>query len=254
MSGYLVFDIETVPDSTLWKPSPPKTSRSKKAEDQFPPLYAHRPIAIGYALFDEGLQLQNFGCAQSDDEPGLINNFSEWVATLPAVLVTFNGRGFDVPVLGLRALRHGLVQRYNTQAHRKRYAEEHHLDLFEALTEYGALGRSGFSLDMCSQVIGLPGKGEDKGTAVLGLYNKGEHAKINAYCRQDVARTTFLLFRYLLMRARITIDQYRVAASAFFDAVIAQQLMGLTFGVDKARLLLLLQVQEAPVEVPVATA
>lgn len=238
MSGYLVFDIETVPDSTLWKPTQPKTSRSKKAEDQFAPLYAHRPIAIGYALFDEELRLQSFGCAQSDDEPGLINNFSEWVATLPAVLVTFNGRGFDVPVLGLRALRHGLVQRYNTQAHRKRYAEEHHLDLFEALTEYGALGRSGFSLDMFSQVIGLPGKGDDTGAAVLGLYTKGEHAKINKYCRADVARTAFLLLRYLLMRARISREQYQTAATSLLEKCKEEQLTMLLFALDEKRLLL----------------
>jgi predicted PolB exonuclease-like 3'-5' exonuclease len=244
--GYLVFDIETVPDNTLWKPTAPKTARSKKPADQVPPLYAHRPIAIGFALFTEDLVLQNVGCVQSDDEPGLITNFSEWVATLPATLVTFNGRGFDIPVLGLRALRHGLVQRYVTAAHRKRYSEEHHLDLFEALTEYGALGRSGFSLDTFSQVIGLPGKGEDNGAAVAGLYAKGEHAKINLYCRADVFRTSFLLFRYRLMRGQITVEQYRVAATALFDKCIEEKMMGLTFAVDKQRLLLETAVVSSP--------
>jgi hypothetical protein len=258
--GYLVFDIETVPDPALWKPTPPKTSRSKKMEDQFAPLHAHRPICIGFAVLNDNLAVESFGCGQSDDEAGLIKNFSDWLASVPHTLVTFNGRRFDVPVLALRALRHGLPQQFNTVAHRKRYDEENHLDLFAALTDYGSLDRGGFSLDSLSQVIGLPGKGEDNGAAVAGLYAKGEHAKINGYCRQDVARTAFLLFRYLLMRGRIDVDQYRTAASALFEKCVEEKLMGLTFGCDKQRLLLQTQAEQPPTEAvtpaagPVATA
>ena len=234
--NYLVFDIETVPDLKLWQPAPPKPRARKK--DEFPPLYAHRPIAIGFALFDEALSLHHLGCVGHDDEPKLIADFTSWIATLPdAVLVSFNGRGFDVPVLGLRALRLGIDQRFNTPAHRKRYSEEHHLDLFDALTEFGAIGRTGFSLSALSQVIGMAGM-EDTGAQIEAMYQRKEIAKIHGKCTQDIVRTSFLLFRYLLMRGRITLDEYRTAARSLWGVCLERQLAGVSFAADQKTLLL----------------
>jgi predicted PolB exonuclease-like 3'-5' exonuclease len=229
-------DIETVPDTALWKPEPPKPRARKK--DDFPPLYAHRPIVIGFGYIDDALNTMHIGIMAGDDEVKLISEFTGWLSTQDATLVTFNGRGFDVPVLGLRALRHGIPQHFNTQAHRKRYTEESHLDLFDALTEYGALGRGDFSLDILSQVIGLGGKNGIDGSMVAGLYAKGEVAKIQGYCACDVGRTSFLLFRYLLMRGRITIEQYRAAAAGLFAKCVEMKLEGVTFAADQKRLLL----------------
>lgn len=233
---YIVFDIETVPDESLWKPSPPKPRARKK--DDFAPLYAHRPIVIGFGVFDDNLHCGHLGVMASDDEVALITEFTGWLAHQDATLVTFNGRGFDVPVLGLRALRHGIPQHFNTVQHRKRYTEDKHLDLMDVLTEFGGLGRSGFSLSTLSSVIGLPGKNDMDGSMVAGMYAKGEIEKIKGYCVQDCVRTGFLLARYLLMRGRITIDMYRAAAAGLLQKCHEMQLTGVLFGADTKRLLL----------------
>lgn len=236
---FLIFDIETVPDESLWKSDPLTKAGKKRVKEEFAPLYAHRPIVIGYALVDDELNMQHLGFTASDDEAKLIGDFTRWMSTMQATLVTFNGRGFDVPVLALRALRHGIDQRYYTAAHRRRYDEENHLDLMSALTEGGTLGRAGFSLGMMSTIIGLPGKGADEdGSKVHGMYQKGEHAKIQLYAQSDVVRTAFLLYRYLLMRGRIEIDVYRRAALALLELCKERKLTNVLFGCDAKRLLL----------------
>jgi 3'-5' exonuclease len=234
---FLVFDIETVPDTSIWTPAPPKP-RARVKKDEFAPLYAHRVIVIGYALFDDNLMLGGVGAVANDNEPQLITQFSEWFAQQQATLVTFNGRGFDVPVLNLRALRHGIDQRYYGPQHRRRYDEENHLDLFAALTEYSALGRAGFSLGTLSTVIGLGGKSDFDGSMVAAAHAKGEIEKIRFYCMQDCARAGFLLQRYLLMRGRLTLDQYRAAANTLFDYCLTNKFAGVLFGADRARVCL----------------
>lgn len=236
---FIIFDIETVPDETLWKSDPLTKAGKKRVKEEFAPLYAHRPIVIGFAVVDDALNMQHLGHVGGDDEPKLISDFSDWVAAQTATLVSFNGRGFDVPVLALRALRHGLGQRFYTAAHRRRYDEENHLDLMAALTEYGTLGRAGFSLGMMSTIIGLPGKGADEdGSKVHGMYLKGEHEKIQLYAQSDVVRTAFLLYRYLLLRGRIDIEIYRRAALALLELCKERKLTNVLFGCDAKRLLL----------------
>lgn len=237
--SYLIFDIETVPDESLWTSNPVTKAGKKRVKEEFAPLYAHRPIVIGYAIVDDGLNMVHLGFTAGDDEPKLIGDFTEWLAQQTATLVTFNGRGFDVPVLALRALRHGLGQRFYTPAHRRRYDEENHLDLMNALTEGGTLGRAGFSLSMMSTLIGLPGKGADEdGSKVHSMYQKGEHEKIQLYAQSDVVRTAFLLYRYLLMRGRITLPDYRRAALALLELCKERKLSNVLFGCDAKRLLL----------------
>lgn len=243
---YIIFDIETVPDESLWKSDPLTKAGKKRVKEEFAPLYAHRPIVIGLLMLDDDLKLVHLGVMAGDDEAKLIGDFTGWLATQPGTIVTFNGRGFDVPVLGLRALRHGLPQHYNTVAHRHRYDEDNHLDLMAVLTDHGSLGRAGFSLDTLCRVIGLGGKGDMDGSQVAAVYKqKGGIEKISAYCAQDCLRSAFLLARYLLMRGRITIEHYRVAARGLYDYCVANKYNGLLFGADPARILL-----ETPVAAP----
>ena len=237
--SYVIFDIETIPDATLWSPAPPKP-RARKAST-FPPLYAHIPVAIGVlALNEDTYAIETFAVAGTttfgDNEAGLIAAWSGWMNSLRPVLVSFNGRGFDMPVLSLRALRHGVSIGWHNKEYRSRY-DEQHIDLFDQATAFGIVGRDGFSLSNLSALIGMPIKSED-GSMVAGLHAQGNHAKIEAYCMQDVMRTGFLFLRYQLMRGRMSLEQYRTMAQAMVAMCHERQLAGVLFGGDEKRLLL----------------
>ena len=128
------------------------------------------------------------------------------------MLVTYNGRRFDLNVLALRALCHGvpLGWYYRDPALRERANEERHLDLCDALADHGAARSS--SLDALAKLIGLPGKLGVDGSQVDGLYARGELAAIASYCLADVAQTALLFLRYRVLQGRLTLEAYRAAA------------------------------------------
>src|SRR5205814_3368936 len=108
---------------------------------------------------------------QGDDagERELLQDLSRWVGKARPVLVTYNGRAFDLPVIALRALCHGvpLSWYYREKGVRYRYSEEGHMDLCDWLADHGAT-RSG-SLDAIAKLIGLPGQVGVDGPQVEGL-------------------------------------------------------------------------------------
>ena len=110
------------------------------------------------------------------------------------MLVSWNGSGFDLPVLNYRALRHGINAhhywevgesdrdfRYNNYLSRYHWR---HIDLMDVLSGYGASGRA--SLDLAAQLVGLPGKLGIGGAQVWPAYRRGELAAIREYCEADV--------------------------------------------------------------------
>src|SRR5690242_6909255 len=107
--GYLVLDIETVPDASLY--TPPEVTAGQ--ERPFPPLYAHRPIVLGVLWLDERFGFKRLGVIGEDrDERGMLADFAHFAEQHRPHLVTFNGRGFDLPVIALRCLRHGVPLRF----------------------------------------------------------------------------------------------------------------------------------------------
>jgi predicted PolB exonuclease-like 3'-5' exonuclease len=240
--SFLVFDIETIPDRELWKSEEAPKKRGKAAEPAFPPHYVHIPIAIGYALLSDELEMQQMGVAGTlafgHDEAKLLSAFHTFADQSAAVLVTYNGRGFDLPVLTLRSFRHGIGQAWYSPAHRKRYSEELHIDLMEQLTEYGAIQFKGFSLDKVAKLIGLPGKMGFDGSLVEAAFAAGKAKEIEAYAVSDVAQTTLVFMRYMLMRGRISLKQYRHVAEVFLNTCGGRGMAELVEKTDRARLLL----------------
>jgi predicted PolB exonuclease-like 3'-5' exonuclease len=274
---YLIFDIETIPDTTVWTPPKveaepeatadtpmaapasaqagaavvpitkpkrqrkPRATKAKAPEDVFAPLYAHRPIAIGFVLLSDALAIQHMGCVGTsqyqNDERRMLTDWNTFVGQNMPTLVTWAGRRFDLPVLSLRAFNLGVDQRWYNKEYRHRYGESH-LDLLDSLSDYGAHGFTSFTLDTFCTILGLPAKGEVKGANVLTMFNAEQIPKIEALCLMDAVRTTFVLLRYLVMRGRIDLDAYRAAAGALLGQCTAMQLHGITFGCDTKRLLL----------------
>jgi 3'-5' exonuclease len=229
--GYLVLDIETVPDPELYSP-PDQASGDAKP---FPPLYAHRPIVL-----DELFAFKRIGViGEHDDEPGMLADFSSFVEQYRPHLVTFNGRSFDLPVIMLRCLRHGVPLHFffNDKDYRYRYTDAGHIDLYDFLSEHGA-ARVG-SLDAVAHVIGLPGKVGVDGSQVEGLYNAGQIQLVKNYCLMDVAQTAFVLLRYRLLQGALDRDSYRRVAQGLYDALAADgRVQAVLDKVDKTRLLL----------------
>src|SRR5262249_35638779 len=146
---------------------------------------------------------------ESKDERQMLADFSQFADDYRPHLVTFNGRGFDLPVIALRCLRHGVPLRFFFQDrdYRYRFSDAGHIDLYDFISEHGA-ARVG-SLDALARVIGLPGKLGVDGRQVEGLYHAGQLDTIKRYCLCDVAQTAFLFLRYRLMQGALEIAEYQ---------------------------------------------
>jgi predicted PolB exonuclease-like 3'-5' exonuclease len=234
--GYLVLDIETVPDPDLYEK--PQTDAGTPAP--FPPLYAHKPIVIGVLWLDEIYSFKRIGViGENKDEAGMLLDFAKFADDYRPHLVTYNGRSFDLPVLALRCLRHGVPMRffYQDRDYRYRFSDSGHIDLYDFLSEHGA-AKVG-SLDAIARVMGLPGKVGVDGSQVEGLYNAGQLQLIKHYCLSDVAQTAFLFLRYRLLQGALDVSGYQRAAWLLFEALTADgRVKEVLDRIDRARLLL----------------
>lgn len=208
----VVIDVETVPAD--WWQAP------EDKPDSFPPLPAHLPVVLGcWSVFiptGPGSLVVNDHTASG--EPG----DRDWeraalVAARDAIkdsnnLVTYNGRGFDMPLLQLRAMACG-VRWDMWEARRHRFPNYktalYHIDLLDQLTDYGAGSR--FSLDNLSQMCGasttapLEGKGDMHGSKVMAtLQEPGGLERIATYCRRDLATTLQIYLRWLFITGAST--------------------------------------------------
>jgi len=130
-------------------------------------------------------------------------------------LVSFNGRGYDLPVLELAAYRYGYpvpawfnVEARSFEQARNRYNIETHLDLFDLLSNFGAARLSG-GLNLLANLIGKPGKAGVDGSQVQDMFDRGESAAINDYCRCDVLDTYFVFLRTRVLLGKLTLDAER---------------------------------------------
>lgn len=270
---YLIFDIESVPDTDRWQ----RPDLANGGEPAFPPTWAHRIIVIGCLWLGHDYQLKRFGVIGERDAvpeapfdgppappaapaspdtssgaaPGspdpasrdhrerhLLGEFSRFVGRSRPVLVTYNGRSFDLPVIVMRSLCHAvaLPWYYRDRDVRYRYSAEGHLDLCDWLAEHGA-ARAG-KLDAIARLIGLPGKLGIDGSQVEGLYRAGQLAAIQSYCLADVAQTALLFLRFRLLQGQIAPDSYRERVSALLDALAADGRVAELFDrLDRDRLL-----------------
>jgi predicted PolB exonuclease-like 3'-5' exonuclease len=225
---YLILDIETIPDTERW--NRPDTSG---VESVFPPTWAHRIVVVGCLWLDHDYRLKRFGVI-GDKEPGaagavshdqrerqLLEDFSRFVGRARPVLVTYNGRSFDLPVIVMRSLCHAipLPWYYRDRDIRYRYSAEGHLDLCDWLADHGA-SRAG-KLDAIARLIGLPGKIGVDGSQVDGLYQAGQLESIQKYCLADVAQTGLLFLRFRLLQGQLPPDRYRERTGALLDALAA---------------------------------
>ena len=125
-----------------------------------------------------------------------------------ASLVTFNGRGFDIPILELMAYRYGLTAKRHFKdkfAGRYRFGTKH-IDLQDWLSNYNAIKMAG-GLNLLAKILGKPGKMSTKGDEVYDMFLEGKIKEINDYCVHDVLDTYFVFLRTRVMLGELTVER-----------------------------------------------
>ncbi|HEX6007149.1 MAG TPA: 3'-5' exonuclease [Burkholderiales bacterium] len=245
MIPLLVFDIETVPDvAGLRKLHGLDDSvsdasvadmafqlRRQSTGSDFLPLHLQRVIAISCALRErDSFRIWSLGGPQQS-EAELIQRFFDGLEKYTPQLVSWNGCGFDLPVLHYRGLIHGVkaprywdmgdgdhrdsrdfkwnnyISRYHTR----------HLDLMDLLALYQP--RANAPLDSIAQLLGLPGKLGMEGAEVWDAFRAGRLEEIRCYCETDVANTYLVFLRFQLMRGALD-DQHYAAECALVRSVL----------------------------------
>jgi predicted PolB exonuclease-like 3'-5' exonuclease len=225
----LVFDIETIPDIAglrLLRGSDPLATdaqvyaqemleRADAGKGDLLPLHLQRVLVISCVFRNaEGLRVHSFvdrggGASQ---EGRVIQSFFTSVEKHVPQLVSWNGGGFDLPVLHYRGLKHGVVankywdmgeddREFKWNSYISRY-HWRHLDLMDLLALYQP--RASAPLDALARLCGLPGKLGMDGAAVYPAYLEGKIEDIRRYCETDVMNTYLLYCRFQKMRGGLT--------------------------------------------------
>ena len=211
MSAHLVLDIETIPDPEL-----PRLDDSDKVPA--PPF--NQIVTLGCLLMEDYVPRKIGVVGEKKTEREILTDFASWLDRSRPCVVTWTGRGFDMPVITSRALKHGVSMPwwFSDRNTRYRYSPEGHLDLMDFLSDFGA-AKSG-RLDVYAKLVGLPGKVGVDGSQVAPMVHAGRIDEVNAYCLCDVAQTAALFLRVQLLRGVLDRPRYVELASgllAFFD-------------------------------------
>ena len=226
----LAFDIETVPDVEgirrlhgLPESLPDadvaeiafQKRRAQTGSDFLAP-HLHKVVVISCVLREaDAVKIFSIGAPEAGEQEA-IQRFFDGVERLVPQLVSWNGGGFDLPVLNYRALLQGIAAprfwdqgeddrdfRFNNYV--SRY-HSRHLDLMDVLAMYQP--RNNAPLDDVAQLAGLPGKIGIGGAAVWPAFLEGRLAEIRDYCEADTVNTYLLYLRFQKLRGALTPAQH----------------------------------------------
>ena len=238
MSPVLVFDIETIPDVAglrVLRGADPALSdaevhaaeiadRAARNKSDFLPPHLQRVLVVSCVFRgSRGLFVHSFVDLEREgrsEEGDVIQAFFDRVEKHKPQLVSWNGGGFDLPVLQQRGMRHGVVAgRYwdmgqdddSDREHRyNNYISRYHLrhvDLMDLLALYQS--KANAPLDAMAKLCGFPGKLGMDGSQVYAAYLDGRRDEIRRYCETDVMNTYLLWLRFEKMRARLDEAAYQ---------------------------------------------
>jgi 3'-5' exonuclease len=226
-ASVLVFDIETIPDVEglrALRGAPTDMTgadvlaaelaeRKEAGRSDMLPLYLQRVLVISCVYRNaKGLTVQSFVDRTGQDEGNVIQTFFDKIEKHQPQLVSWNGGGFDLPVLHYRGLRHGVVadkywdmgeddREYKWNNYISRY-HMRHLDMMDLLALYQP--RANAPLDAMAKLCGLPGKLGMDGSQVHQAFLDGKLEDIRRYCETDVMNTWLLYCRFQKMRGGFT--------------------------------------------------
>lgn len=219
----LVFDIETIPDIRHAKhlcaelaelpddEALPQllTKYEEETGKTFLPLPLHRVACLSVLWVQNDKMTLKSLALPEHNEAEILNKFFTSLDRAPT-LVSWNGRGFDLPVMTYRALHHGISagklfsqsgeMKYNN--YQNRYHNKH-IDLMMRL----AAGSTLQKLDVVASLCGFAGKQDITGYDVLPMVQAGEWQKLTTYCESDVINTWLVYLRYQRLLGQIDNEQ-----------------------------------------------
>jgi 3'-5' exonuclease len=227
----LVFDIESIPDVDglrALRGAPADHSdeqvygawlaeRKEKGQSDFMPLHLQRVLVISCVFRNaEGLRIHSFVDRDGQSEGKVVQTFFHAVEKHTPQLVSWNGGGFDLPVLHYRGLRHGVEaskywdlgeddREFKWNNYISRY-HMRHLDLMDLLAMYSP--KNNAPLDAMAKLCGFPGKLGMDGSQVYAQYLAGQTEDIRRYCETDVMNTYLVYCRFQKMRGGLTEAEY----------------------------------------------
>ena len=231
MTPSLVFDLETIPDieglrrlhgwgvdvSDVEVATRALAARKEATGSDFLPLHLHKVAVVGCVFRDDqGFRVKCLGSAD-DPESALLSGFFKTVEKYTPKLISWNGNGFDLPVLHYRSLIHGVAaprywdmgeddREFKYNNYLSRY-HTRHLDLMDVLAKYN--GRGNAPLDDLAKLCGFPGKLGVDGSQVWKLWMEGRAEEVRAYCETDVVNTWLVYCRFRLLRGELDQASYQ---------------------------------------------
>ena len=226
----LVFDIETIPDvrtgeklydlKSLSDEDIARVMYAKRVQktggSDFLPHHLHKVVAISVVLkTTSGLNVWSLG-KEDSDEKDLVERFFDGIERFTPTLVSWNGGGFDLPVLHYRAMLHGIdahhywengdeIRDFKFNNYLSRY-HWRHIDVMDVVAGFNL--RSAAPLDEVAVMLGFPGKLGMSGAAVWDTYLEGGIKAIRDYCETDVLNTYLVYLRWELTRGTFSRKQY----------------------------------------------
>ena len=221
-TAFLIIDTESVPDGRLLSavkyagenlaPEEAVARARGEAREQsgtgsdFLPVSFQVPVAVCVLRVGPDFALQGLSCLDAPQfrPREIVKTFWLGVACYKAKLVTFNGRGFDMPLLELAAFRYGYSAREYYQNSRNRFNGP--IDLMDWLSNFGACRLVG-GLNLLAKLLGKPGKMDVTGEHVYRLHLDGKLQEINDYCLCDTLDTYFVFLRTRILTGDLNLEQ-----------------------------------------------
>lgn len=215
-----IFDLETIPDfefirqvlddhesdeEILLEKASEELARNKAGF--LPPMY-HRMVSwAGLWVEESGSPRHQHSWHGEDEKAGLEEIFKTIGTYKDFGLVHHNGKGFDLPVLTYRAMKHGLQMpaRLHNYDIRYRYSR-FNMDLVDEFSNYGASSYP--KLKHLGHLIGLTFKQTGEGNQVLEMYRNNELAAIEHYCFEDVMATYLIWIYYQFTAGFLKQEQF----------------------------------------------
>jgi hypothetical protein len=213
-SGRKIFNLEDLNDKNVAELMFSYRYQQSDGRTEFLQHYLHRIVAISVLLkTDDKLNVWSLGDKDSS-EAELLRRFFEGIERYTPTIVSWNGCGFDLPVIHYRSLIQGVTsQRYwengdDDQSFRwNNYLSRfhsRHTDLMDVLSGYIPTARA--PLNEIATILGFPGKMGMSGEKVWDYFLADDIESIRNYCETDVLNTYLVYLRYQLIRGKLTND------------------------------------------------